>query len=60
MSTTTTPPRPLMSVRIDAELKAALERAARDDERSLSSLVTKVLRDWVQARAPRAHKRGAA
>jgi predicted HicB family RNase H-like nuclease len=39
------PAKPLMCVRIDPVLKRELERAARADERSLSSLVGKVLRD---------------
>ncbi|SFI84577.1 hypothetical protein [Albimonas pacifica] len=36
--------------RIDPEIKAALERAAKDDDRSLSSLVTIILRDWLRAK----------
>lgn len=36
--------------RIDPEIKAALESAASDDDRSLSSLVTIILRDWLKAK----------
>ena len=36
--------------RIDPEIKAALERAAKDDERSVSSLVTLIVRNWLQER----------
>tara|TARA_B100002003_G_C14128727_1_gene542925 strand:- start:1954 stop:2127 length:174 start_codon:yes stop_codon:yes gene_type:complete len=36
--------------RIDPEIKAALERAAKSDDRSLSSLVTIILRDWLRAK----------
>ncbi|MFA8386847.1 MAG: hypothetical protein ACEPO2_14575 [Pelagibaca sp.] len=36
--------------RIDAEIKSALERAAKDDNRSLSSLVTIILMDWLKDR----------
>lgn len=34
--------------RIDPEIKAALEKAAKGDDRSLSSLVTIILRDWLK------------
>ncbi|SEN42378.1 hypothetical protein SAMN04489859_1006148 [Paracoccus alcaliphilus] len=34
--------------RIDPEIKAALEAAAKADDRSVSSLVTIVLRDWLR------------
>jgi hypothetical protein len=37
-----------LGFRVDPELKDALERAAKDDERSLSSLVQKVLREWLK------------
>ena len=59
MSAATLPTtKPLMCVRIDPALKAELERAARADQRSLSSLVAKVLRDWVQAKPAPSAKRG--
>ncbi len=35
------------SMRLDPELKAALERAAHDDERSVSSLTERILRAWL-------------
>jgi len=50
--------KPMTCVRLDTALKARLQRAAREDRRSLSSLIAKILADWVQARAPSA-KRGA-
>jgi len=37
--------------RIDPEMKAALEAAAAEDSRSLSSLVIKILTEWLRARA---------
>jgi predicted HicB family RNase H-like nuclease len=40
----------LLGVRIPAELKRALERAAIADERSLSGLVQKILLEWAKAR----------
>jgi hypothetical protein len=36
--------------RIEPEIKEALEAAARADDRSLSSLVTIILRDWLLKR----------
>lgn len=38
-----------MSFRLSPELKAALERAAEEDARSVSSLVIKVLTEWAKA-----------
>lgn len=37
-----------MLIRIQPSLKAAAEKAARDDQRSLSSLVEKVLTDFLR------------
>lgn len=34
--------------RIDPDIKAALEAAAKSDDRSVSSLVTIILRDWLR------------
>lgn len=34
--------------RLDPEIKSALENAARDDERSISSMVTIILRKWLE------------
>lgn len=36
-----------LSFRIPDELKEALERAAKDDDRSVSSLVERILRAWL-------------
>ena len=35
--------------RVDPDLKAALETAAKQDSRSVSSLVVKILIDWARA-----------
>lgn len=37
-----------IAFRVDAPLKTALEKAARDDQRSLSSLIVKILTDWLR------------
>jgi predicted transcriptional regulator len=37
----------ILTVRLEAELKAKLERAASDDGRTLSNLVVKVLREYL-------------
>jgi hypothetical protein len=44
------------SVRLDADLKEALARAAADDGRSVSSLMERILRAWLMERSylPRA------
>lgn len=39
-----------LGFRIPDEMKAALEKAAQEDERSVSSLATIILRDWLQAK----------
>lgn len=39
-----------LSFRVEAELKAALERAAKADDRSVSSLVERVLKGWLTER----------
>lgn len=39
-----------LGFRVDPDLKDALERAAREDDRSVSSLVLKVLREWLRER----------
>lgn len=39
-----------LSFRADPEMKAALERAAKADDRSVSSLVTRILRGWLEER----------
>lgn len=46
---TTTPRKPLpVSFRLSAEVKAAAEKAAADDHRSLSSLLEKLLSDYLR------------
>lgn len=36
-----------LGFRIPEDMKAALEAAAKDDDRSVSALVTIILRDWL-------------
>ena len=38
------------SVRLDADVKAAIERAAEAEERTVSWLVNKVLAEWLKAK----------
>jgi hypothetical protein len=37
-----------ISVRIDARLKAAIDKAAEEDHRTTTSLVEKILSDWAK------------
>ncbi len=37
-----------LGFRVDPEMKAALERAASQDQRSVSSLILKILSDWLR------------
>jgi hypothetical protein len=39
-----------LGARVEPALKKALERAAREESRSLSGLVEKILADWIKAR----------
>lgn len=39
-----------LGFRIPQEVKDALSQAAEDDERSVSSLVTLIVRDWLKER----------
>jgi hypothetical protein len=39
---------PPVGVRLDPHLKIALERAAVDDQRSLSAMIAKILSDWLK------------
>jgi hypothetical protein len=41
--------KPGISFRIEPEIKAALENVARQDRRSVSSLIEKILADWLEA-----------
>jgi hypothetical protein len=41
---------PSLGVRVQPETKAALEKAAKDDLRSVSSLIEKILVGWLRAR----------
>jgi predicted transcriptional regulator len=46
-----------ISIRLDAELKGALQRIANDDDRTLSALITRILKQYV-AQWDRTSKRG--
>lgn len=37
-----------LGLRIEEKLKDAMERAAKDDHRSLASLIEKVMSDWLK------------
>ncbi|AWV23941.1 hypothetical protein HVPorG_04994 [Roseomonas mucosa] len=39
-----------LGVRVTPEIKEALERAARDDDRSVSSMVERILSVWLRER----------
>jgi predicted HicB family RNase H-like nuclease len=39
-----------LGTRVDDKLKAALQRAAKKEGRSLSNLVERILQEWVDAR----------
>lgn len=39
---------PSLGIRVQPETKEALEMAAKDDLRSISSLVEKILTDWLK------------
>jgi len=37
-----------LGVRVELDIKAALERAAEDDHRSMASLIEKILAEWLR------------
>jgi hypothetical protein len=39
-----------LGTRVDPKLKAALQRAAKKEGRSLSNLVERILEEWIEAR----------
>jgi len=41
---------PSLGVRVHPETKAALEKAAKDDMRSISSLIEKILVEWLRSK----------
>jgi len=45
-----------VSLRLAPETKAALERAAKADHRSLSSLIEKILSDWLDSAKAKGRK----
>jgi uncharacterized protein (DUF1778 family) len=54
----------VLNLRVPGDLKAALRKAAAQDERSMSILATRVLRQWLsanhffEAEEPRSKRRG--
>jgi hypothetical protein len=44
------PKTPSLGVRVQPETKAALEKAAKDDLRSVSSLIEKILVEWLRSK----------
>lgn len=38
-----------LGVRLDEDVRKALSKAAKDDGRSLSSLIAKIIADWLKA-----------
>lgn len=41
---------PSLGIRVQPETKAALDKAAKDDLRSVSSLIEKILVEWLRAK----------
>jgi|GraSoi013_1_20cm_1032409.scaffolds.fasta_scaffold440801_1 hypothetical protein len=41
-------PAVVVTVRLDPQVKAALEKAAKSDARTVSSLIQKLLSDWLK------------
>lgn len=39
-----------LGFRVDPEVKAAIEKAAQADDRSVSSLIERILKDWLRRR----------
>lgn len=50
------PPAVVLTARIPQDVKAAIDKAAREDARTTSSLVAKILADWLAARKKRPPK----
>jgi predicted HicB family RNase H-like nuclease len=46
----------LLQIRVTAELKRALVAAARAEERSLASLASRILSQWVERNGPKPKK----
>jgi hypothetical protein len=39
-----------LGFRVEPEIKAAIEKAAADDDRSVSSLIERILKEWLMRR----------
>jgi predicted transcriptional regulator len=50
------PPAVVLTARISQDVKAGLDKAAREDARTTSSLVAKILMDWLDSRKKRPAK----
>lgn len=38
-----------LGVRLEEDIRKALTKAAKDDQRSISSMISKILTDWLKA-----------
>lgn len=47
---------PSLGVRVDPELRVFLERKAKEDKRSLSSMIHKILEEWAEVEAKKERK----
>jgi hypothetical protein len=52
----TPPPAVVLTARIPQDVKVAVDKAAREEARTTSSLVAKILMDWLEARKKMAPK----
>jgi hypothetical protein len=52
----TPPPAVVLTARIPQDVKVAIDKAAREDARTTSSLVAKILADWLESRKKRPSK----
>jgi len=48
-----------LNIRIDPDERAALEAAAREDDRTMSQLARRIIMEWLAKHAPKATDRAA-
>ena len=53
---TSPPPAVILTARVPQDVKLALDKAAREEVRTTSSLVAKILSDWISDRKRRPSK----
>jgi uncharacterized protein (DUF1778 family) len=46
-------PKPIFSLRLEPEVRVALERAAKADGRTVSDLIRRIAVDWLKRRQPK-------